>query len=249
MQAQDENTATHEQHARLRGACLDFVAFKDGVDAIGKNQQFASTLERIARKLACLSKNGGENWAAIHPQSFCRYVLPFSDPEGGREASMIPADVNPRLIIASSRTFSPARWARDIDPVEVMDWSDGLVDADARNDPELPRLAQIGNLPLYVAVEGKNRVALFKRYRLTMRAMVMKATFPPPQDLQLVKLRPFGIHALKHAGKTRVLPFPAYTVPLLEAYGVPTGKSSMDVSAVARFCAERKHICSQQMWP
>lgn len=249
MQARDENTLTHEQEFRLRGACLDFVAMKDGLDAIGKHQPFASPLERAARRLACLSLNSGEEWTAIHPQAFCRYALPFSDPDGGRETSMAPATINPRLVISGSRNFSPASWARDIDPTEVMDWSGGLVGANDGNDTgQMPRVTQIGNLPLFVAVEGKNRVALFKRYRLKMNAMVMKAPFPPPQDLQLVKLRPFGTHALKHAGETRVLPFPAYTVPLLEAYGVPTGKSSMDVMAIARLCAERKYICSQQMW-
>lgn len=240
--------ATHEQQVRLRGACLDFVAFKDGLDAIGKHQPFASPLERLARKLSCLTQASGEEWTAIHPQAFCRYALPFSDPEGGTEASMAPADINPRLVIAGSRHFSPAGWARDIDPGHVMAWSDNLVDANERHDPELPRMTQIGDLPLYVAAEGKNRMALFKRYRLTMRAMVMKASFPPPQDLQLVTLRPFGIQALKHGESTQVLPFPAYTVPLLEAYGVPKGEAVVDVSALAAVCRKRKHVCSQQMW-
>ena len=249
MQAQDEYATTHAQEMQLRGACLEFVAFKDGLDAIGKIQQFASPLERVARKLACLTLKRGEEWTALHPQDFCRLALPFSDPEGGREKTMVPATINPRLVISGSRNFSPASWARDIDPTEVMDWSDGLVDANDGNDMgQMPRVTQIGNLPLYVAVEGKNRVALFKRYRLTMKAMVLKSPLPSPQDLQLVRLRPFGVHALKYAGETRVLPFPAFTVPLLEAYGVQNGEAPMDVTAVARFCAARKRICSKQMW-
>jgi hypothetical protein len=216
---------------------------------MGGRQQFASTLERTARALACLSLKRGEEWTAIHPQSFCRYALPFSDPEGGRVSSMAPATINPRLVISGSRNFSPASWGRDIDPVEVMDWSDGLVDANDGNDMgQIPRVTQIGNLPLYVAVEGKNRVELFKRYRITMKAMVMKSPFPPPQELQLVMLRPFGVPALRHAEETRVLPFPAYTAPLLEAYGVQHGKAPVDVMAIAKFCSARKRICSQQMW-
>lgn len=250
MQARDENTLTHEQEFRLRGACLDFVAMKDGLDAIGKHQPFASPLERAARRLACLSLNSGEEWTAIHPQAFCRYALPFSDPDGGRETSMAPATINPRLVISGSRNFSPASWARDIDPTEVMDWSDGLVDANDGNDTgQMPRVTQIGNLPLFVAVEGKNRVALFKRYRLTMRAMVMKTAFPQPHELQMIRLRPFGVYALKHAGVTQVLPFPAYTVPLLEAYGVPKGEAVMDATAVLQLCRKRQYLCSQQMMP
>lgn len=238
-----------EQPMRIRGACVDFVAFKDGLDAIGKHQAFASPLERLGRRLACLTVTGREEWTAIHPQAFCRYALPFSDPEGGSETSMAPADVNPRLIISGTRDFSPASWRRDIDPGHVMAWSDNLVDADDRTDPELPRLAQIGDLPLYVAVEGKNRMTLFKRYRLTMRAMVMKTAFPQPQDMQLIRLRPFGVYGLKHAGVTQVLPFPAYTVPLLEAYGVPKGEAVMDATAAFQLCRKRRYICSQQMAP
>ena len=241
-------THPREQQAHLKNACEDFVRFKDGLDAVGKNQAFASPLERLARKFSCLLPGNGEAWTATLPDAYCRHALPFSRPNDGNSRAMIPQEVDPRLVIGGTfRNYTATASGGDVDPNAVIAHSNELVDRNARNDPELPRLAQIGDLPLYVAEEGKNRVELFKRYRATMKAMVSKTTYPPPGDLQLVRIKPYGIYALKHGTSIEILPFPAYTVPMLEAYGVKVGEAFGGISAISRFCKRRKHLCSQQM--
>lgn len=234
----------HEHQSLIEQRCADFVGFKDALDRFGKNQPRASSLrERLGEGLSCRTPPRGEPWTAILPATFCSVALPFSDPLFDY-ASMVPESVDPRLVISGTYRTYP----NSADPHEAMDRSNALVDEDARYHAELPRLAQIGNLPLYVAIEGKNRVKLFKQHRSTMRAMVTKTHFPSPHELRLVRLWPFGVHALAHGTSTRILPFPTCTVPLLRAYGVPKGKGFWDFPASARRCRKQKYICSQQMW-
>lgn len=239
MQVHDEQ--------RIKQSCMDFVAFKDALDATGRNLRFASPLERAARALSCLTPSG-EGWTAIHPGEFCLAALSFADAASRATGEMTPEDVDPRLIIAGTwNKYSPTGWAEGIDPVEVMNDSDAMAKEETAHHSFTPQLAKIGNLPLYVAIEGKNRVTLFKQFRRTMRAMVIQTHFPAPQDLELVRLWPFGVHALKYGESIEILPFPAYTLPILEAYGVPKGKGKLDLGAAAAFLMQRKRICSQQM--
>lgn len=197
-------------------SCLRFVLFKDAVDAHMTTQDVLNTNTITEKTTPWFPDNklALERWSA-DPAIFVRLTLPFSDPMYDYR-TMHVEEVDPRLIV--SGTYS----AYDIcDPNTVMDWSDRLATEETKYDSDSPRVARIGELPLYVALEGKNRVELFKRFRRRMRVLVTDTEYPAAEHLQILKVRPSGLHALCHENEFVMLPFETVTLKLLTAYGVP----------------------------
>jgi len=101
---------------------------------------------------------------------------------------------------------------------------------------------QIGNLPLFVASEGKNRVRLFQRHNLMIKAKVQKMSFPPPDSLQLHQSL-FKDEYLfscsddkftdRKAEMVRSL-YPEIMLPLFGAYGVRIGSRRFALSPLFR---------------
>jgi len=124
-------------------------------------------------------------------------------------------EVKPTLIVAGThQVYGPCN------PVEIMQHSDDLANDQDKTSPNAPRVAQIGTMPLFVALEGKNRVELFKKFRRRMRVLVTKTEFPSCQDINIIKFRPWSVYGVKYKSKVCMLPFPKIVIPLLRAYGV-----------------------------
>ena len=83
--------------------------------------------------------------------------------------------------------------------------------------------AQVGSLPLYAAVEGKNRVSLAQRLRSPVTAEVAAAAFPEAGCLRLHRVRPWHTVAVAVSqgddGEPQYLPLPEESTAVLTAYG------------------------------
>lgn len=193
------------------------------------------TLDDCCR--AWVSFKDTPQWRGVLPVQWMHCVLPFSEP-GYDYRTMQAQAIDPTLVLAGNHhEFQPGAFAR-LTHDQVMDLSDKLV-LDHPNDPrvsgEMPRYARVGSLPLYVALEGKNRVMLFKKARRPiMQAFVTPTYFPPAGELLLIRFLPGGAVALAHRGQWQILPFPAVTVPLLRAYGVQDGRAKFSATAWRR---------------
>ncbi len=101
---------------------------------------------------------------------------------------------------------------------------------------------KIGALPLYIAIEGKNRVRLFQQHQIDIRARVVQIGYPSHGELQLHKYVLSDNYALSCSNDlfihqdnhTVLLLYPEITVPLFESYGVKRGKSIKDISMTNR---------------
>ena len=172
--------------------------------------------------------------ASAFPSTWIRQVLPFCNP-GYDYSRMRVHLIDSRLVV--SGTYENRLSPSDLSPAQaaaIMNASDRLALAgDPLASPETPRHCQIGSLPLYVALEGKNRVALFKAAQRMMWVFVTPTEFPAPGELTLHRTLPFGIPALSFGGPHAILPVPA-ALDVLNAYGVPQGTMRFDG------CARRK---------
>ncbi|MFF9773917.1 hypothetical protein ACF1HJ_09620 [Streptomyces sp. NPDC013978] len=85
--------------------------------------------------------------------------------------------------------------------------------------------ARVGALPLYAAIEGKNRVSLAQRLRLPLVAEVAVAAFPEAGRLRLHRARALDAVAVAvshvDSGELHFLPLPEEATAVLAAYGVP----------------------------
>lgn len=228
--------------AMLR-ACREFVAFKDRLDADARLGAHLSSLERLSRYIRCLRVPDGRDWTAAAPTTFCSRALPFSMPHMSSTSTKLTEFIDPHLVVSGSyRGYTPPS-----DPNELMDWSDERALRDAYGDNEVPKYAQIGTLPLYVAIEGKNRVEVFKRHRAQMRAVVFSSAFPAASELRIIPLRPFALFALAKENDIQVIPFPEVTVRILKAYGVKMAAPQWQPFAVRQLWGRRREICASQM--
>ncbi|MEU2287729.1 hypothetical protein ABZ614_38480 [Streptomyces sp. NPDC013178] len=85
--------------------------------------------------------------------------------------------------------------------------------------------ARVGALPLYAAIEGKNRVSLAQRLGLPLVAEVAVAAFPEAGRLRLHRARALDAVAVAvshvDSGELHFLPLPQEATAVLAAYGVP----------------------------
>lgn len=178
---------------------------------------------------------------AIPPRLFTEQMLPFSSPDLLQE-SVGPKKISPRQVIGG--TYGRYGF---VEPCVVMDGSDKLVADNLLDNPQSPRVIQVGALKLFVAYEGKNRIELFKKFRAAMKAFVSPSPFPKPEELTLVEFSFTDYWGVKFKGELRVLPYPKPVIRLLEAYGVTTRTSSFDPLIAIKVKKLRREILRQRM--
>ena len=162
------------------------------------------------------------NVHAIPPFRFIQKVIPFWTLKnaGDFEASF----VDPNLVIgATYKKFEKATVEKCL---QIND-----------DDSNVADYEKIGDLPLYVAIEGKNRVRLFQKYQVKIKARIRQIPFPPPNVLQLHRYWKTNNYFLSCSSDFYVqgemqrilLLYPKITVPLLKSYGVREEKPVRNV--------------------
>jgi len=205
----------------------------DGIDwleAVGQDPAVEDDLWLAKR--AGSDRGDGSLRYAIAPHAFARLLLP-SDADAGQYRQltaddMTLAQIDPTLVIGG--TYQ-RRW-----PGRPQGRELGLINANAAAAaPGLDTAyVQLGKLPLYVAVEGKNRVRAFRSAGQAITGYTCTARFPAPKTLELHHIaHPPGVASSRatapdvavsnESGAVQVLALPRVTVPVLEAYGVRWG--------------------------
>jgi hypothetical protein len=203
----------------------------DGIDwleAAGRDPAIDDDLWLAAR-------SGDGNWDkdllySVAPHSFARLVLP-SGAEGPEYRQFAPddlalAEIDPALVIAG--TYQRG-WPAVLSTGEL-----DLINAKAAAAaPGLDTAyVRVGRLPLYVAVEGKNRVRAFRAAGKAITGFTVASRFPDPEALELHEIADSSGTAAPdvavsdtRSGAVRVLALPSITASLLEAYGARWGRT------------------------
>ncbi|CAI8726905.1 Doublecortin domain-containing protein [Pseudomonas sp. IT-P100] len=231
----------------MQDAAAALVKTKDQFDVVGRNYVPGNWRERLIIRLKGFAPPS-RRWTAVHPAKFVMQVLPFSVTYYDYE-KMQPKYLDPQLIVSgtyndysSNAHFTPAP------PSDVMDRSDRLATPENKYHPNSPRVCRIGALPLYVALEGKNRVELFKNAGRQMKALVTEVSFPEADQLTLYRSLPLGIYSVSYKDDRRVLPMPEAALPLLVKYGVKTAEKPLfSLTDYFRLVEARRNICRDQM--
>jgi hypothetical protein len=200
----------------------------DGIDwleAVGRDPATDDDLWLAGRSGADHADN--QLLYSLAPSSFTRLVLP-SGTDGSEYRQVTAGDlaleeIDPGLVIGG--TYQRG-WAVLSDS-ELDLINDKAAAAAPGRDTAYIR---VGKLPLYVAVEGKNRVRAFREAGKGIVAFTRTARFPDPVALQLHQTSGTSapeVVAISDAGSgaVRVLALPSVTVPVLEAYGVHWGRT------------------------
>ncbi|WP_411961280.1 hypothetical protein ACK3BE_32760 (plasmid) [Pseudomonas mandelii] len=231
----------------MQDAAAAFVKAKDQFDAEGRNYVPGDWRERLIRRLKGFAPPS-RGWTAVHPAKFVMQVLPFSVTCYDYD-KMQPRDLDPQLIVSGTyNDYSPNAHFTPAAPADVMDKSDRLATQEEKHHHNSTRVCRIGALPLYVALEGKNRVELFKSAGRQMKALVTEVSFPEADQLTLHRSLPLGIYSVSYRGERRVLPVPEAALPLLEKYGVKTAEKPLfSLKDYFRLVEARQNICRDQM--
>ena len=159
---------------------------------------------------------------AIWPSAFIEYTFPFAD--GGRGVATDRVEYVPAELIID------ARWNESWDDPPTGSDAEILCDrldqlARDRSVPDWAILVRVGTLPLWYAVEGKNRVAMYRALGRPLLAEVRTTRHPDPHSL--VVRGGDGIAGVTHVeSPTTVSPLPLPDAAvLLVAAGAATGPS------------------------
>lgn len=199
----------------------------DWLEAVGRDPAIDDNLWLAQRRAA---DNADQSLLySIAPYALARAVLPSG--ADGRDYRQFTADdlslaeINPALVMGGTyqRSWLAALSARELDLINAKAASaaPGLDTAYVR----------IGRLPLYVAVEGKNRVRAFRAAGKSITAFTCTARFPDPEALELHEIAGSSDAAAPDvavsdagSGAVRVMALPAVTAPVLEGYGARWGR-------------------------
>lgn len=229
----------------MQNAVRALVAEKDAFDEMGREFAPRSWKEKIQAFVSGIAAPE-DGWSAVYPAQFVKAALPFSTTGYDRE-QMQSVSVDPRLVISGTYNDYSATWYfTPGSPEQIMAWSDNLA-AKENYCHQSPRVCQIGNLPLFVALEGKNRVELFKQNNRPMQVLVTPTPYPAASELTLFRSSPFGIYSLVHRGQREVLPFPRNVVPMLQKYGVGEAVRRFSLRDLADLIRVKRSICRYQM--
>lgn len=179
-----------------RQAIIQFIRFKDILDL---------TLEN----------SGGYRYAfqCTTPFEYLRFMLPGFE-FSYTEAASVRDEVDPEMVIGCPwQGYSPPP-----DPESIME----RLNLAKLGSPERARYGRVGNLPLFVAQEGKNRVQLFQRHRRSIHADVreIQLTYIPRVYRNCSGI--WWLASWENEYGERLLaaiPFPALTIPMYRALG------------------------------
>lgn len=201
---------------------MNIVAFKGSLENLIAIKDSLGLFNQIWLSIIGLSKEERLKIPpAIRPHAFIDRVLPFSDCCFSEE-SMSPMELDPSLVLGGTFRDYP-----DSDDDDVTGKLNNLTDEYIKSgswDGDLARYAKIGEFPIYVAYEGKNRVSLFRKHGKLIKAMVTVNQYPQKEKLRIVRTKPFGVYYLEFDGpvdkKSSIILFPFLTIPILVKYGV-----------------------------
>jgi hypothetical protein len=202
----------------------------DGIDwleAVGRDPATDDDLWLAGRSSA--DRSDQQVLYSIAPYSFTGLALP-SGTDGAEYRQhtadgLALAEMDPALVIGGTyqrswTALSPGQL--DLVNAKAAAAAPGLDTAYVR----------VGRLPLYVAVEGKNRVRAFRQAGKGIIGFTGTARFPDPEAMELHEAagssgtgRPEVVISHSGSGALQVLALPSVTVPVLEAYGVRWGRA------------------------
>ena len=198
----------------LEKICLEIVKLKYRLD------------DKIDREKKSRNDSFGADFFAIRPESFANEIFPFR--KYGRSSESVTRSVDPFCVIGG--TFN------DYGNESSLETCRKINNLEAANG--FGEYEQMGNLPLYVAHEGKNRVRLFQKHRVKIKADVSVGRIPLPKSLKLHKSW-FGQNYYLSCSDGEflidddiyILPFPKLIVPLYQSLGVEFGRNKFSFSA------------------
>ena len=185
---------------KLVKACAEFVKFKDDMDSANRTAYVHSGFIRKLRWIAGLyepsKKNGFRLASAAMPSDFVKFALPFIYTVKDNSSEHERCLIHPQLVISGTyNAYNIKSYGgyTDTYPDDVMNWSNkGVKDTEKVMSGSNPLYHRPEILPLYIAIEGKNRVELFKRHREAMYAWVLPTKSAPVPELNLIRLKPFN---------------------------------------------------------
>lgn len=248
----------HDWHDPLVKACCNFVKFKDDLDLSNRTSSVHPFLVRKLRWLLGyyepsekLNRHGRprRKATATYPSHFMHFALPFLCNRTAEVGEYEKRLIHPQLVVSGSyRKYNHGHFGGYAGnrPDEVMDGSDKAVE-ECETESCDPKYLCPGGLPLYVALEGKNRVDLFKRHRSAMLAWVAPSVSVPAESLKILRLKPFNAWAICHDGRICVLPFSDPALPVYKALNVAMAKPKWDLFALIKLRNARISAVSFQM--
>lgn len=171
---------------------------------------------------------------SVLPDPWLRWALPPCRQASYSFKLSTKETVNAHLVVSCTRR---SLIRRPIDPVKasrLMDKSDEMVTDAFKTHDQTPHQVRIGNLPLWCACEGKNRVSWFKSADRSMHAFVTLIGFPEPLSMMLVRTWPHRTWRIAWGHDIADVPC-VEALNVLLAYGVPVRRScEIDLPALRR---------------
>lgn len=175
---------------------------------------------------------------SVDPRTFVGAALPFSNPAYGFGDETLE-EVDPFLVVGG--TYNDYSKDEEGEPAKIEKLNRAAEDFHlGRPAFNAAQYCKVGDLPLYVACEGKNRVLMFRRAGRPIKALVTRCPYPKPDELLLHLIKPANVYALRCLNpryddwfelwnnkkqSNSLIPFPGLAVPLLKAYGVSQGRN------------------------
>lgn len=248
--------SVYERHEQLSVACENLVKFKDELDCANRTLHIYNNIPLWLLRFCGFydesNKNSRGSATAIMPTQFIHYALPFMSTDDYLSDDELQLIEPQRVVSGQYKKYNldyfPTTEYQDVNVDEKLTLSDvNCIERGVTERTIVPLYKQVGDLPLYYACEGKNRVSIFKSFRKTMFAFVSKAQTPTADDIKLVKLKPFNVWGVMMNGQLEILPFSSAAVPVYEAYGVKKSKARWDFRAPMKLRKIRMRLSSAQM--
>jgi hypothetical protein len=160
---------------------------------------------------------------AMHPYDFIRKNLPFY--HGDVIETIEDSLINSAQVVGGTyRNY-------EHESVDINYLND--INKASSKDYDKPIYYKVGDFPLYLAWEGKNRVSIFQKHKMDIVCRERLTAYPSADSLMIHKARfRKGIYFLSCKDENFIhrqsnceqIYFPDYVLPLLKQYGVKEGK-------------------------
>lgn len=228
----------------IENLCKDVVSYKEFLDKLILLRDSLGFFNRTWLKMIGLYEKKNTNFPSIFPAVFAETIFPFSYLNYSDDSNQL-MELDPNLVIGGRYNSYEHEIYNEQYVIEKLN---GITEK-GKNHFEAARYCKIGNFPIYVAIEGKNRVSLFKNHEKSIKAWVTNVVYPLKEDLVIKKTKPFGVHYLesKSKKKSKIVLFPFLTLSILEQYGVKTEDGGFNFRSLFELRKAFSCLTSKQM--
>lgn len=206
---------------------MSVITFKDFIEIMRDRDEFDSYFDKMWKAYFPIPPKLEDQISyrtAINPSDYADAIFPFLEKAERYDTKKEIKYVNPWKVIGGNYQRHEIG-SKEIIEEKIRQLNENGIPNNSVDEIFYIIAAQyeeIRPFGIFVAIEGKNRVKLYRIANKKIKALITPVEYFKSEELEILNIKKTNIYyaVLKNDGSKKMIPFPHITVPILRKYGV-----------------------------